>query len=141
MQFKTPSLAVADHAQTLGLPVRGIIQVAGILNNQILPRLPTSQARPFQVRLQNSLKIHGRIIEESIGSFELGPVREGLRQRPAWIGGKLGGDVHKAFNTTWVAQFGIRKFVLGPLTSWLQSCCTHKPTGEEPKRRAAATRC
>jgi hypothetical protein len=94
MQFKTPAPAVADHPQILGPGVTGKIQFAGVLNNQILPRLPTSQTRPFQVGLQNSLKIHCRIIEESIGGFELSPVREDLRQCPAWMGGKLGGDVH-----------------------------------------------
>src|ERR1035441_403979 len=139
MQFKTPAPAVADHPQILGPGVTGKIQFAGVLNNQILPRLPTSQTRPFQVGLQNSLKIHCRIIEEWIGGFELSPVREDLRQCPAWMGGKLGGDVHQAFTTTWVAQLGKRKFVLGPLTSWLQSGYTHKPTGEEPTGRAAAT--
>jgi hypothetical protein len=140
MQFKTSSLTVSDYTQILSPPVTGKIQIAGVLNNQILSRLPTSQARPFQVGLQNPLKIHCRIIEESIGGFELSPVRKGLRQGPAGTGGKLGNDVHKAFITTWVAQFGKRKFLLGPLTSWLQSGSTHKPTGEEPTGCPAATR-
>jgi hypothetical protein len=120
--------------------VSGKIQIAGVLNHQILPRRSTGQARPFQVGLQNLIKIHCPIIEESIGGFELSPIREGLRQCPAGIGGKSGGNVHKAFAKTWVSQFGKRKFVLGPLTSWLQSCYTHEPTGEEPNARGAPTR-
>jgi hypothetical protein len=37
-----------------------------------------------------------------------------------WTAGanrKLGGDIHKAFSTTCVAQLGKRKLVLGPLIS------------------------
>src|SRR6185369_10141041 len=130
MQFKAPFLTISDHPQILRLVVMGKIQQGGVLNNQILPRLPAVRARPFQVRQHNPPKIHRGIIEESVCGFELSPVREGLRQGPAWTGGKVGGDVHKAFATTWVAQFGKRKFILGPLTSWLQSCYTYKPTGE-----------
>jgi hypothetical protein len=139
MQFKTSSLAVSDYTQILGPSVMGKIQIAGVLNYQILPGLPACQPRPFQVGPQNLLIIHRCIIEEPIGGFEISPLRKGLRQGSPRVGGKLGGDVHKAFIKTWVPQVGKRKFLLSPLTSWLQSGYTHKPTGEEPRRRAAAT--
>jgi hypothetical protein len=57
----------------------GKIQIRGVLDNQILPRLPTAHARSFQVRLQDILKVHYWIIEESIGAFEFSPVRQSLR--------------------------------------------------------------
>ena len=139
MQFKAPPVAVPNHAQILRLSVTGKIQVAGVLNNQILPWLSASPARPFQMGLQHPLKIHRSIIEESIGRFEFSPVWKGLGRGSPGTGGEIGGDFHKAFIETWLAQIGKRKFLPGPLTSWLQSCCTHKPTGEEPTRRAAAT--
>jgi hypothetical protein len=92
------------------------------------------------MRLQHLLEVHRWIIKESIGSFEFGPLWKGLRQGPARSDGKVGGDFHKASIKTWLAQVGKCKLLLGPLTSRLQSGCTHKPTGEEPKGCADARR-
>jgi len=75
MQFKTPPLPIPYHTQILGPSVTRKIQVGGVFNQQILPRLSTPPACAFHVRGQYRLKIHLGIIEKAIGPFEFGPLR------------------------------------------------------------------
>jgi hypothetical protein len=50
----------------------------------------------------------------------------------------MGGDIHQSFGSTLITQWSKGELVLCPLFGRLQGCA-HKPTGEEPIRRAAAT--
>lgn len=94
VQLKAPPGAVADHAQILGGPMAAVIQERGVLDQQILSGLTTALAGPFQVRSQHALESHIALAKEAIGRFEFGPVREGLGQGPARMGGQVGGDFH-----------------------------------------------
>src|SRR5579859_5113176 len=116
MQLKAPALSVPNDAQILSSPMLRKIQISRVLQNHILPRLTTSPARSLPMGPLNIAKTHRRVLEKPIGTFKLSPICKCLRHGPSRVGCKFGGDVHKAFVTTWVAQFGKRKLFLGPLT-------------------------
>src|SRR5687768_2577867 len=74
---------VSQPAQTSGMLVRGKIQLGRILQKEIFPRLATALARPLPVRFDHSLIAHLRITKQSVGRFQLTPLRQSLRQRAA----------------------------------------------------------
>ena len=54
------------------------------------------------------------LIEKPIGGFEFSPIPEGLRQRSARVGRKVGSDVDQALITALVAQLRKGKLPLRP---------------------------
>ena len=115
VQPQTPATPITNRAHLLGRRMIGIVQVGGVLDQQILAGLLAGRPGALPVRLLNLLEGNLGLIEKPVGGFEFPPRGKGLRQCAARLLNQIRGDFHQALGAASVPQLGRRKFRFGPL--------------------------
>ena len=83
-----------------------IIQLSGVLDQQILPGLPTGGQSLLLMGPLNLGRTKLNMIEKSVGRFEILPGRKSLRQLSGGILSQAGSHFYQTLGAAPVSQFG-----------------------------------
>src|SRR5882724_6121729 len=99
-------MLVADLAQIRTAVMRRIIQVSRVVDQQVFSGFQTALARALPMRSQYLFIRHALITKQSIGPFQLGPVRKCSRQSPAARLSQSRADLNQTFSPPRIAEIG-----------------------------------
>src|SRR5204862_7867885 len=115
LQQHSTAPLVADVSYLPAAPMTRLIQLGGIHDQQILPRLLTPLQRLLPMGLLNLLRTKLDMIQEPVSRFEFIPLRKSLWQRSAGPLRQTGSHFYQPLGAASVPQSGRRKLRFCPL--------------------------